>query len=173
MLQDGGIKALLNLPGSSIPTRALLIALIIRHCIDDETALSQIFEKTIRTVAAGGYNLRTSSSRWHHRMPRSTRDWMHAMRALAPLCARHPQLFYTTVKRVARKQNSQITAVPAAPSSETVTPKLSHSASARKVSEFRIIVIIVVTSIAIWSQSVDALNAVFGSELSCSFSKQC
>ncbi|KHN86002.1 E3 ubiquitin-protein ligase HUWE1 [Toxocara canis] len=115
MLREGGVQAVVNVAGTPLATRALLVALVVRHCLDDDTSLCQIFEKTIRTVAAGGYNLNPSSSRWHHRMPRTTREWLHAMRALAPLCARHPRLFMSTMERVARKQNGQISAVPVPP----------------------------------------------------------
>uniref|UniRef100_F1KPI8 HECT-type E3 ubiquitin transferase n=2 Tax=Ascaris suum TaxID=6253 RepID=F1KPI8_ASCSU len=116
MLRQGGVQAVVNVAGCPFATRALLVALVVRHCLDDETSLCQIFEKTIRTVAAGGYTLNPPSTRWHHRMPRTTREWLHAMRALAPLCARHPRLFVSTMEHVARKQNGQITTVPMPPS---------------------------------------------------------
>lgn len=66
-------------------------------------------------------------------MPRTTREWLHAMRALAPLCARHPRLFVSTMEHVARKQNGQITTVPMPPSEGG--PKLPPpSAPVRQVS---------------------------------------
>uniref|UniRef100_A0A0M3HIG1 Uncharacterized protein n=1 Tax=Ascaris lumbricoides TaxID=6252 RepID=A0A0M3HIG1_ASCLU len=58
--------AVVNVAGCSFATRALLVALVVRHCLDDETSLCQIFEKTLRTVAAGGYTLNPPSTRWHH-----------------------------------------------------------------------------------------------------------
>lgn len=49
------------------------------------------------------------------RTPRTTRDWLHAIRALSPLCARHPEIFAATMERVTRKQKDQIIALPMAP----------------------------------------------------------
>ncbi|VDK63407.1 unnamed protein product, partial [Onchocerca ochengi] len=49
------------------------------------------------------------------RTPRTTRDWLHAIRALSPLCARHPQIFAATMERVTRKKKDQITVLPMTP----------------------------------------------------------
>ncbi|MCP9265605.1 E3 ubiquitin-protein ligase huwe1 [Dirofilaria immitis] len=93
-LQQGGVQTVINVSGSAVPSSSLLAALIIRHCLDDEIAVRQIFEK---------------------RTPRTTRDWLHAIRALSPLCARHPQIFAATMERVTRKQKDQITVLPMTP----------------------------------------------------------
>uniref|UniRef100_A0A915PL16 HECT-type E3 ubiquitin transferase n=1 Tax=Setaria digitata TaxID=48799 RepID=A0A915PL16_9BILA len=115
-LQEGGVQTVINVSGSAVPSSALLAALIIRHCLDDEIAVRQIFEKTVRTIAAGGYTINPPLNRWNHvRTPRTTRDWLHAIRALSPLCARHPQIFAATMERVTRKQKDQITVLPMTP----------------------------------------------------------
>uniref|UniRef100_A0A1I8EIK7 HECT-type E3 ubiquitin transferase n=1 Tax=Wuchereria bancrofti TaxID=6293 RepID=A0A1I8EIK7_WUCBA len=133
-LQQGGVQTMINVSGSAVPSSAVLGALIIRHCLDDEISVRQIFEKTVRTIAAGGYTISPPLTRWNHirrvmeraiglvggihvsfRTPRTTRDWLHAIRALSPLCARHPQIFATTMERVTRKQNDQITVLPMTP----------------------------------------------------------
>lgn len=49
------------------------------------------------------------------RTPRTTHDWLHALRALSPLCARHPQIFAATMERVTRKQKDQIIVLPMTP----------------------------------------------------------
>ncbi|KAL3982881.1 HECT-domain (ubiquitin-transferase) family protein [Acanthocheilonema viteae] len=115
-LQQGGVQTVINVSGSAVPSSAIFAALIIRHCLDDEIAIRQIFEKTVRTIAAGGYTINPPLTRWNHiRTPRTTRDWLHAIRALSPLCARHPQIFTVTMERVARKQKDQITILPMSP----------------------------------------------------------
>ncbi|OZC09116.1 hypothetical protein X798_03863 [Onchocerca flexuosa] len=115
-LQQGGVQTVINVSGSAVPSSALLAALIIRHCLDDEIAVRQIFEKTVRTIAAGGYTINPPLTRWNHiRTPRTTRDWLHAIRALSPLCARHPQIFAATMERVTRKKKDQITVLPMTP----------------------------------------------------------
>lgn len=115
-LQQGGVQTVINVSGSAVPCSAILAAIIIRHCLDDEIAVRQIFEKTVRTIAAGGYTISPPLTRWNHiRTPRTTRDWLHAIRALSPLCARHPEIFAVTMERITRKQKDQITVLPMAP----------------------------------------------------------
>ncbi|CAG9536021.1 unnamed protein product [Cercopithifilaria johnstoni] len=115
-LQQGGVQTVINVSGSAVPSSAILAALVIRHCLDDEIAVRQIFEKTVRTIAAGGYTINPPLTRWNHiRTPRTTRDWLHAIRALSPLCARHPQIFAATMERVTRKHKDQITVLPMTP----------------------------------------------------------
>lgn len=151
------MQTVINVSGSAVTSSAVLGALIIRHCLDDEIAVRQIFEKTVRTIAAGGYTINPPLTRWNHirhvycycicfqnqhtvffisygtchlfrskiamlfkpfedfRTPRTTRDWLHAIRALSPLCARHPQIFAATMERVTRKQKDQITVLPMTP----------------------------------------------------------
>ncbi|VDK86830.1 unnamed protein product, partial [Litomosoides sigmodontis] len=109
--KHGGVQTVINMLGSAVPSLAVLAALIIRHCLDDEIAVRQIFEKTVRTIAAGGYTINPPLTR----TPRTTRDWLHAIRALSPLCARHPQIFAATMERVTRKQKDQITVLPMTP----------------------------------------------------------
>ncbi|VDM93544.1 unnamed protein product, partial [Onchocerca ochengi] len=65
-LQQGGVQTVINVSGSAVPSSALLAALIIRHCLDDEIAVRQIFEKTVRTIAAGGYTINPPLTRWNH-----------------------------------------------------------------------------------------------------------
>lgn len=45
-------------------------------------------------------------------MPGNTREWLHMMRALAPLAARHPQIFAATMERITRKVKGQIIVLP-------------------------------------------------------------
>ncbi|VDN03027.1 unnamed protein product [Thelazia callipaeda] len=115
-LQQGGVQTVINAPGSTVPASTLFVALIIRHCLDDEVAVRQTFEKTVRTIAAGNYNIHPPLARWNHvRAPQTTRDWLHALRALSPLCARHPKIFAATMERVTRKSRDQISVLPLVP----------------------------------------------------------
>ncbi|VDN18651.1 unnamed protein product [Gongylonema pulchrum] len=98
-LEHEGIQALMKLSGVAVPAVAQLVTLIVRHCLDDEVAVGQIFEKAILLF----------------RIPQTTRDWLHAIRVLAPLCAREPEIFLITMERVARRQKDEITVLPMGP----------------------------------------------------------
>uniref|UniRef100_A0A0N5AR03 HECT-type E3 ubiquitin transferase n=1 Tax=Syphacia muris TaxID=451379 RepID=A0A0N5AR03_9BILA len=127
-LKQGGLNVLLGLKGLSCQTDGLLISLIIRHCLDDEASIVQIFEKIVRSFIAGNHG---TQSRWHHPRNRGSRDWFHALRIFAPLCARHPRLFVKVMEKVSRKQKDQINAV--SNLSEPIAKTLPNNAPVKEV----------------------------------------
>lgn len=118
----GGINAILQVRCATTPSTSALLAIIVRQCVDDDPMLSQMFERTIRSVAGGSHSSHmhnTLSSRWNPTRNSAMRDWKSSLYVLTPLIGRSHSLYCKTMGRVAKISNGEMGAQPGISSAHT------------------------------------------------------
>uniref|UniRef100_A0A158P6V3 HECT-type E3 ubiquitin transferase n=1 Tax=Angiostrongylus cantonensis TaxID=6313 RepID=A0A158P6V3_ANGCA len=86
-IQQGGVAALLQLRCSTTPSTSVLTSLIIRQCIDDESMMTQVMEKSIRVVTNPVQS--TPLSEYLGMSENKPKDWCETLNKLAPLSTRY------------------------------------------------------------------------------------
>ncbi|PAV89438.1 hypothetical protein WR25_24388 [Diploscapter pachys] len=96
-LQQGGIAAIIQLHCAPSPSTIKLTSIIIRHCLDDENLIAQVFEKCIRSHASVPQaNFLTD---YLGVAPNRPKEWYETLYKLAPLAIRSPSVFVSIMEQ--------------------------------------------------------------------------
>ncbi|KAE9417746.1 hypothetical protein Angca_008412, partial [Angiostrongylus cantonensis] len=103
-IQQGGVAALLQLRCSTTPSTSVLTSLIIRQCIDDESMMTQVMEKSIRVVTNPVQS--TPLSEYLGMSENKPKDWCETLNKLAPLSTRCPAIFVNSMEKCAKLEGA-------------------------------------------------------------------
>jgi flagellar biosynthesis chaperone FliJ len=98
-----------------------LIVLILRCCLDDETTLTNAYEKILRQFASGApvsvvdANLRMLSTKSR----RYQKDWKRALHQLMPLCNKNASTFISVMQQMVKHKNNEVVVSPTKSDTDT------------------------------------------------------
>uniref|UniRef100_A0A8R1DL01 HECT-type E3 ubiquitin transferase n=2 Tax=Caenorhabditis japonica TaxID=281687 RepID=A0A8R1DL01_CAEJA len=105
-LENGGVEALLQLRARCSPTYPFLVSMILRHCIDDDSMSSVIYEKTLRAYIASSSP--QSSSSVADYSPSKPKDFVETLQLFSAMSSWNPLVFTEVINKIARTQDNDI-----------------------------------------------------------------
>ncbi|PIC34687.1 hypothetical protein B9Z55_014266 [Caenorhabditis nigoni] len=103
-----GVVSIFRLRARCASTYPYLVSVIIRNCIDDETLLTHVYEKTIRSYIAAPNHPPISMSEYGIK----PKEFVDTLNFMAPLSSRNPLVFTEAVNKLARLNGPDIVPMP-------------------------------------------------------------